>query len=239
MRIAVCDDEKKCTDIILNYIDEYDKKGADVDFEIITFSSGTDLLNAYKKGESFDVLFLDVEMPDISGIEVGTRVRKFDKNVIMVFITGYYAYISSSMQLGIFQYLLKPVQQEFFNEELDRIIKTYLQNTSTFQIRYKGNVVFKKIQDIIYIETYKHQYLNAKTADGDYQYVGKIKDEEKKLAGRGFVRCHQSYLLNMHYIQNYMPNCFQLTNGEEIPISKNCKPLALESFNKHMRGRFV
>jgi DNA-binding LytR/AlgR family response regulator len=185
VRIAVCDDEKKCTDIIVDYIGEYDKKGADVDFEIITFTSGTALLNEYKKGKAFDVLFLDVEMPDISGIEVGTRVRKFDKSVIMVFITGYYAYISSSMQLGIFQYLLKPVQQEFFNEELDRIIKTYLQNTSTFQIRYKGNVVFKKIQDIIYIETYKHQYLNAKTADGDYQYVGKIKDEEKSLQGVG------------------------------------------------------
>lgn len=233
MRFAICDDEETCRENIINNIALTQNKN--IQIEIFEFSSGEDLVDSYEKGNRYDVIFLDVEMRQMSGVEAGQAIRKLDNEVIFIFITGHTKYVPEAFILNAFQFLVKPLNQEVFNKELERTISTFLKKKFKYRIDYKNETTVLEIKDILYIETY-NRHLRAVTATNKYEYIGKLSQQEKKLIEYDFVRCHQGYIVNMQNIKTIEKNSFILFNNEQIPISKYLKSEVTKKYNKFISG---
>lgn len=133
MTIAICDDEKFFRETIINYLLTFQIEANDI--SVFEFENGENLISAYKKGKKFDIVFLDIEMDGITGIEVGKQIREFEKNVIFIFTTSHTEYISDAFRLNAFQFLVKPINQEDFNNEMKRAINTINQNKKNILLK--------------------------------------------------------------------------------------------------------
>ena len=121
MKIAVCDNDY----FFVNIVEEYLERLGDID-DCEVFLNGEDLLRAFNQGESYDVIFLDIEMDGVDGIDVANIIRKLDKCVLIVFITSYKEYMQRSFECLPFRFLLKPLVfddfRKVYNEIYERVI---------------------------------------------------------------------------------------------------------------------
>lgn len=228
MRIAICDDEPIYHEILLDYLQPYNSLIADL--SITVFNCGNALLEAYDSGNKYDLIFMDVEMPGILGVDVAQIIRNIDNSIILIFITAYTKYVKDAFCINAFQCLLKPIMREVFNEEFERALNYCRKMKYKYSITYHDKTTILEVKDIAYIETF-HRRLRLSTLSESYEYVGNISNDEKKLAEYGFIRCHQGYLINMRYIYQMENNFFILTNQKKIPISKHLKSEVLFKYN--------
>lgn len=238
MKIAICDDESFFRNVLQKYIDEYSKNSTNVnniEISISQFSCGEDLISSYESGNTFDVIFLDVEMKNLSGVQAGHLIRKYDNNVMLIFTTSFTDYVPEAFALNAFQFLTKPIRQDRFNKEFDRAIGAYTKKKYKYRISTKTETIFLEVKDILFIETY-NRHLRVITKSGKYECSGKMSAEEKKLAQYDFVRCHQGYIVNLNCIQKINKNTVVLTSGDEIAISKYLKNDVMTAFNRFVSG---
>lgn len=236
MRIAICDDEKACRDTIAELISQIDTGGSKIN--IFEYDDGEEIIQAYKRGQRYDLVFLDVEMPKTSGINAGCVIREHDKNVIFIFVTGHVKYVPEAFRLHAFQYLTKPIEKNTFVKEFLRAVSTYRKMKTSYKIICKHNEISLQIKDVVRIETYG-RHLKAVTDTGEFLYWGSINAEERKFAMCDFARCHRAYIVNMHYIVKIEKNECVLQNGERIPISKHLKKQFMERYNKFVSGCYI
>ncbi len=174
-------------------------------------------------------------MDGITGIEVGKQIREFEKNVIFIFTTSHTEYISDAFRLNAFQFLVKPINQEDFNNEMKRAINTIIQNKKKYIIKSDNKIEVIEICDIIYIEIFGRK-LVVHTVKKNFEITGRLKDEFDKLKSFGFIRCHKSIFVNMDYIQSIENKSIVLTNNNAIALSRNYKSDVLRSFNFYLSG---
>lgn len=234
MRIAICDDESIQRKTISEYIMSYGRIHS-IKFYVEEFSCGEELVDAYEKDVRFDMVILDAQMKELDGVQTGARIRELDKNVIMLFATAFSHYVQGAFRLNASQYLNKPIKEELFHEEMDRAIEILNKKQFKYKISTKGQTVVVEVKDLYFIETNNRQ-LKAVTAKGNFLFSGKIKDEENKLAGYDFIRCHQGFLVNMAHINEIKSTCFTLQNGFIIPISKHLVKEVKAQFNRFLSG---
>lgn len=233
LKVAICDDEKNCRELIIEYISQNNHENL---YPIISeFCCSEDLLDAYKNGERFDLIFFDIEMKTISGVEAGKKIRNFDKNVLFIFITSHQQYVPDAFTLNAFQFLTKPVKKPVFDREFERAVKTFRRMKFKYRITYKEQTNILQIEDILYIETYD-RHLRAITMDSSYEFLGSIGAEEEKLSQYNFIRCHKSFLINMYHIKNIDRNSATMANNDSVPISKHSRSYVMENFNKFISG---
>lgn len=233
MQIAICDDEKVFRDVIKEYLEPYRVNNPKI--TETEFNCGEDLVAAYENGTRFDLIFLDVEMKSLSGVEAGQKIRAIDNTVMIVFVTSHTKYVPEAFILSAFQFLVKPVERDMFDKEFDRAVRTYKKIKFRYNFMYKGKITVLEVKDVVYIETY-NRHLRVTSTTGVFEYLGNIAVEEKKLAEFGFLRCHKGYLVNMHHIFRPENNMFELTNKDQVPISKHYKSEALATYNKYVSG---
>jgi DNA-binding LytR/AlgR family response regulator len=233
MNIAICDDEERQRDIIQQYIlvhkENYPK------MTISNFSSGEELVSAYANGGKFDFLFLDIRMKDIDGIKAAKEIRKTDRNVIIFFFTSFTQYISAVFPLNAFQFLVKPVKQNTFDSEFKRAIKKHLIKRKKYVVDGRSKIIALEVKDIMYLEIFRRRII-VYTKNNQYEKIGKMKDEEKKLKLYGFVRTHHSFLVNMSFVLEIAKNEVILKNGKTVMLSERKRSDALKRFNEFMAG---
>jgi DNA-binding LytR/AlgR family response regulator len=117
-------------------------------------------------------------------------------------------------------------------------VQAYQKTVQSYKITHKDQTAILKVGDILYIETYGRN-LRAYTGENEYEFVGSIGAEERKLRDFGFLRCHKGYLVNMKHIAGVNKNDFVLTTGAVIPISRQMKNEALNRFNRFVSGGLV
>lgn len=233
MRIAICDDEKVCRDAISEFISRYQQD--ELQLDVAEFFNGEELLAAYKNGANFDFLFLDIQMKDIDGIQVAQKIRETNKHVIIFFITGFTQYVSAAFALDAFQFLVKPISKGEFDREFSRALNKHLMDHKKYILEVKSSIVSLEILDIVYIES-SVRHIIVHTEKNHYTKLGKLNDEEKILAPYGFVRTHQSFLVNMAYIYEITQMEIILTNGSRLEISRRKRTDVISRFNKFIKG---
>lgn len=217
MKIAVCDDSVEICIGIRNLIWEHDKE-ADVSF----FSSGESLLSY---DECFDIIFLDILMNSISGIETAKKLREKEEQCggekcVIVFITAFRDFMEDAFDVSAFNYITKPVDRDKFFRVLTAAEKEVAARSGGKYIMVKCRGVKRKffLCDIYYIESNnKKIVLNTKT--GKFEIYGKINEYENLLKG-SFFRCHRCYLVNLERICAYDMECIEIMGGCRLPLSK-------------------
>jgi len=192
MRIAICDDEMEYIEIVKEQIRIYtDANHIGASFDL--FQSGHSLL-ASNASKGYDVIFLDVYMPDMDGLETAARIREADSHVQIVFVT----YASETMPRGFevmaSGFIIKPIGTDEVQCLMDRLVSHYQRHQAPlYEIRLrKGGVINVRIFDIICLEKNEH-YINAVTTDEKYEFRGSAETVNAELSSYGFVQIHRSY----------------------------------------------
>ena len=216
IRIAICDDEKHMSEHIRSMVsDFFRKKNREISLRM--FSSGEELLNY---NGQIDILFLDIQMKDMDGMETARRLRADKFRGFLVFITVLKEMVFQSFEVQAYDYLVKPVEEKQFEKTMERLY-TSMQNASEdsllVQKGYEGRII--REEEIVFCEIIDRKiYLNL--ASGEVvDYYERIENLETKL-GSHFFRCHRSYLINLKHLKGYKNGTACMDNGKEVPVSR-------------------
>lgn len=197
MRILVCDDEQRYCQIISEYIlANFDENSEGV---IETFNSAKELVSFCLKNEP-DILFLDIELGDLNGIELAKYLRSEFPALIIVYITNHPDYVFSCFETEPLNFLRKPIDKIEFNKTFQRIIKKYTEIHKCIPIKWQNDSVNLEIKDICYIEGYNRHLVFHLFNGESYEVVGKIDEMYNFLKVHGFVKSHQGFVVNMLHI---------------------------------------
>lgn len=220
IKIAICDDEANIRAYLSSLI------GAQsCPCEIVEYASAGDFLADHRE---FDLLFLDIELaPSGSGLDGMALARKIREQTtgtqpVIIFVTGYERYVFDAFDVGAFQYLLKPVDEEKFAQVFSRAVaqigtaKEKPGRVLTLQSANTSKTV--PLDSIYYIESSNHK-VELHLKDGEFACYAKIGDLELELQDQ-FFRIHKGYLVNLSYVDGYSKTEVTLTNGERLLLSK-------------------
>lgn len=226
MRIAVCDDDDYFREEIVKAICEMDNQ---ITLEV--FTTGKYLLD--KVNEKYDLIILDIEMEPIDGIEVATRFRNNNNDSNIMFVTSHTEFISDAFRHKAFQYISKPLDKKLFYKEIHRAMEESKQQRANLYYTWQGKPSSVPISEIYYIETCRRN-LSIATKNEAYKSLGNLNTMEKRLAGFFFVRCHNSYLVNMKHIDDIGASEFIMRNDAVIPISRNLYRSVKSKYMKYL-----
>lgn len=195
--IGICDDEKYHRDEIERYCEKYQQYDTAVIFNYIFFEGGTELIE-YDK--AIDILFMDIELGEMSAMDIIDDLRRNKKIWHIIFVTGH-----SEMSLDCYGnktigFVIKPIVEACIFKCLDRAKKEYLENI-VIEFPNKGDIRMEKLEDIIYLEG-KGNYVSVKTLQDEFWTYGTPKYWEERLKEHNIIRVHKSYLLNLEYVQS-------------------------------------
>lgn len=219
MRIVICDDEK----VFLTYFKELlvkDSIEKGTDIVVKEYSCGEDLVKAYTEGMegNVDILFLDIWMGGMNGLETAKALRQKGCGGLIVFLTNMEEYAREGYEVKAFRYLLK----EQVDMEIGRVMdacRKELETEDYFVFSYERCGYHVRKRDILYFESRKRIILLYATS-GQYQFYQKLDVLEEQLAGDGFLRCHRSFLVQERYVKSWKENALWLEDGARIPISR-------------------
>ncbi|MCI8801522.1 LytTR family DNA-binding domain-containing protein [Acetatifactor muris] len=216
IRIAICDDEKHMSDHIRSLVsDFFRKKNREISLRM--FSGGEELLSYTGQ---IDILFLDIQMKDMDGMETARKLRADQFRGFLVFITVLKEMVFQSFEVQAYDYLVKPVDKKQFEKTMERLYAS-MQNASEdillVQKGYEGRII--REDEIVFCEIIDRKiYLNL-TSGEVVDYYERIENLETKLDNR-FYRCHRSYLINLKHLKGYKNGTACMDNGKEIPVSR-------------------
>lgn len=217
MKIAVCDDDKAAREHIVSLVKEQIQ-----DAEIMTFATGEEMLEVQS---TFDISFLDVEMREISGMDVANHIRQEEQGntkSIIIFVTGYEKYMNSAFDVSAFHYLLKPIDEEKFRSVFGRALDelyAVMERTKRFiLVRNSGIQQKVYLKDIYYIESANKKII-IHTKMGVLDSYRKM-NELEQMTGRGLYRCHRCYLVNMEQIVSYNADTIKVVNGDKLILAQ-------------------
>ena len=223
LKIAVCDDNKKDREklksILLNYY-----IANDVELSVDLYADGKELLNHYQKPEDYQIILLDIEMPEISGIQLAETIRsEIDKYAFIVFISNYPQYMQDSFRVRPFYYITKPyVPQDIF-DLMDNIIREIESSRIIYSLisTEKGDVTIN-IRDLLYIEASdsRNNLLTFHFCNHELTTKGTIAHWLEQLKDYNFYQCYRSILVNLLHIHYFDKGCIILDNGCAVPVSR-------------------
>lgn len=231
LQIAICDDEKSMGEYLKQLIKRRLKD--ENDYRVTVFSSGTELL---KEGKESDIFFLDIDLKDMSGIDMARLLRK-ETEAVIVFVTALKEYIFDAFDVQAFQYLLKPVDESQFFQVLDKALLECRAKKQSEPLVIRINGVYQNVpkENILYAENEARKIV-LHLADGQISYYAKMSELEGIL-GEQFFRCHRGYLVNLNAVKGYDTGNIQLKNGEVILMAKQKYSMFVVAYMEFLRKK--
>lgn len=214
MKIAICDDERRFLLQLKDYIEKYCRS---LDMVLSEFSNGQELLNATRK-TTFDVYFLDIEMPGIDGLSLAKKLREMDHDAYIIFLTSHTEFAMEGYEVNALRFLPKPVNEQKLKEVLSYITDKNREGRK-LTVKCDGDDVNIGLNDILYIEA-QDKYVNIVTSKGEYLVRQTINDLEKQLTGEGFFRSHRSFIVSVAKIERLNREEALVKGGNSIPLSR-------------------
>lgn len=217
IKIAICDEDinsvKKLHDLLVKITFSYS------DIEICHFQNGEAVIDAIQKEKlAVDLLFVEINMKQIDGFQVAERIRKHNIDMDIIFISNSKDYVYEGYMFKAFAYYVKPVKEDLLRKDVIRYLEERNYITENLTINTKSRELHIPIHKIVYFKSEKRRVI-AYMLTGEQSFYAKLDDVEKMVEGRGFIRCHQSYLVNGNLVDSYGRKEI-IAQGMSIPMSR-------------------
>ncbi len=227
LTVAICDDDPQ----IIIELTELIRRNKP-DYVIDSYHNGNDVLNAEA---AYDLIFLDIEMPGMNGMELAHRLRSRGDEVKIVFLTGYSEFMPEAFVVSAYRYLNKPIESENLIETLNRAEEEVFRDSKTILASY-GLEILIKIKDIRYIEA-KRNHTHVHMSEKTIEVNDTLKVWGDKLSGMNFVQIHKSYLVSLAWISAIEPNRIILRGDKTaLPLSRRNSNAVREAFYEYIRN---
>lgn len=238
LNVAIVDDENKVNDTLSKYLADYSAKKGE-QFAIDYYPNPVNFIESFTS--RYDLIFLDIEMPLMDGLNLAHKIRERDDDVSIVFVTNMKQYVIRGYEVDADDFILKPVTYEDFSMKLDRVLKKILNRKDIvkFKINDDGIIKFIPLSDIRYIDVYQHK-LSFHTTDRIYESRGSLNKIESLFLEHNFAKCSNYCLVNLKYVEGVMDFTLFVSKGksggeaEKLTISHLRKKEFMSLLNKYL-----
>lgn len=237
IKIAICDDENSIVNEIERVLFTLCKREG-IKIDIDAFYSGESLEDAIRQGENYDLLYLDIHMKGKNGIETAKNIRKMDENTLIIFVSGYEKYWMELFRLDVFTFVKKPIDQGAFEKIFLEAHQKICDKRFYFSFHFRNEEYKIPCNEIFYFESCSRQIVVHLKNHGKEIFNAKLSDVVIKLADGKvpFLRIHQSYLVNYHFIKTRSKTEVTLVDGTKLPISEERQKEFHRSYSKLLGG---
>ena len=216
LQIAICDDVVEQTLVLQNYVREYCERGK-IEYKLYIYTSGIEML---ADAEKMDIVFLDIEMPNLDGIETGRQIREKNSVCRIIMATCMVERMKEAFFIEAFRFIIKPFDQKEVEEALDACMKKILGSRSI--LLYLNRNIYEVHQsEIQYIITYDSA-CEYRVRDKMLRSETSLRELESQLDNRLFFRVHRKYIVNMAHIRSYKNGQIQMKDVK-LPVSRRRK----------------
>jgi DNA-binding LytR/AlgR family response regulator len=233
LRIAVCDDDNRiCNQIEKTLLDHAKKNSLNINVEI--FDSSSSILKYLYKGCEFDLIYLDIEIDEMNGIEVGSQIRNVLKSQTteIVYISGIDGYDRQLFNIHPLHFIPKPINDDLVIDDMLVAMDRSKKYKQSFSYKKDKSVYYVPLGNIIYFEGQNRMIKIVKT-DGEDEFYGVLDSVTNELSDYMFIRIHRSYLINYNHISKSIYSEVEMSNGHVITIGRN-KRKALRNYQIDM-----
>lgn len=235
MEIAIVEDNKRDVIALSEYLKRYESTHGCEALHISVFNDALDLVSDYRA--QFDIIFFDIEMPHLNGMDGARKVRELDAAVAIVFVTNLAHYAIKGYEVDAVDFLVKPVEYASFEDKFKRALK-YCESRKSRPITVdgeNGELVRVYSGDVFYIE--KSNGVNLyKCSDKTYRKREALYDTEKELGNLPFVRINSGCLVNMSYIDEIAQTTITV-RGEVLPLSRRRRKEVIDTYMRFLGGK--
>lgn len=232
--LAVCDDmPMECVNIAKQIRELLGQSG--MEGVIKKYISGQELLDSK---ENFDIIFLDIKMPEMSGMELARKIREQGKRSLIIFVTSAGEYVFEAFDVEAFQYLVKPIRRETLKKVLEKAVRKIQADADDDFLLIQTDRQTKKIylKDILYIESIgRIAKIHCREETWEtYEQIGILAE---KLSEKAFFRCHKCFLVNLGYVDSFHKTEICLENGEKVILAKRRQEDFQKAILSYMKGK--
>lgn len=230
IQIAVCDDNPTIRLKIIELLKEY-ALSQSLELELTEYSDGGEIVEAIRTGNRFHLIYMDIEMKRMDGLEAAAHIREEDAIVPLIFVTSYDTYALKGYEVMSMAYLLKPIDREMFIRVFEKALGIIRKNEKLFIFETLRCSIKLPVKDILYFQS-NNKKVEAKMSNGVESFSAKLDIVEVQLErdGYAFLRIHKSYLVNFSHIIRFNSVKVTLTNGEVLQISEKYSRQAKEKY---------
>jgi DNA-binding LytR/AlgR family response regulator len=236
LKVGICDDEPtvctKIKDIIFKYSKLNSKK-----IEVDVFNSGEELYEYLLNDYCLDIIFLDIELDELDGIEVGKKIREEFKNELtqIIYISSKKNYAMELFDVRPLNFLIKPVEDTKVFEVLDKAMELLDRIDGYFEYKTGHNFCKTEIKDILYFES-DNRKVKMVTKNSEIVFYDKLSDIHLSLESHRFFFSHKSYLVNFYHVSRFYYDKLLMTNSHVLPISQSKRPSVRKLQLRYERG---
>ena len=198
LRIAMVEDDEAETERLCGYLDRYAQEKGDL-FKYDRYENAFLFMEGYR--QQYDIVFMDIQMPQINGMDAAKWLRSVDHAVVLIFVTNLAQYAVRSYEVEALDYILKPVTYAAFVLKMQRAVGyCRRENSPEVIIRTADGMVRVRANEVKYIEVFEH-HLRYRTENGDVYSYGTLKQLEESLPGNDFCRCNNQTIVNLRFVE--------------------------------------
>lgn len=214
MKIAICDDERKYAQETENKVKAIlNEQNISAEFDL--YCSSADIYNCQK---FYDIAFLDVEMQPYSGIKVAEKLKEINPYIVIFIITSYDKYLDDAMDLNVFRYIKKPLDERRLKTGVCKALEMIDSNVISFFVKSGNKSVSVMSDDILFVETVGRT-TRIVTVKGEYVSENKMNFWKEKLSASFFFPVHKSFIINMKHLTGYKRDTVTLSESYSIPVA--------------------
>ena len=227
--IAVVDDDPRDAQILKDCVEEYCRR-SDQAVMVHVFHDGLDLI---RSTENHDIVFLDIQMKKLDGLETARFIRKISRDSVLIFVTNMAQFAIKGYEVDALDFILKPATMASIVYVMDKAMKRLNDGgQALFSLKTADGPISLSANDIIFVEVFDHN-LVYHTTRGDYTVRGRLGDVSEKLSPDRFVMCNRSFIVNLRHVSNVTAE-YLLIGDTRISVSKSHRKELMKRFSNYL-----